>query len=107
MLEEEKLKLESEMGELGLKNPAVPGDWEAVPAEAEVEADLVDQADVIVNRDNTVAIFADLDARYQMVVAALAKLSKGTYGVCEVCGAKIEDARLAIDPAAPTCIAHR
>lgn len=106
-LEEEKTKLESEMGDIGRRNPAVPGDWEAVPSEPETEPDLIDQADVVVNRDNTVAIFSDLEARYDQVLAALAKLEKGTYGTCETCGAPIEEERLAIDPAAPTCVAHR
>jgi DnaK suppressor protein len=105
-LQEEKAKLESEMGDIGRKNLAVPGDWEPVQSETGVEADLVDQADVVVNRDTTSAIFADLEARYDIVLAALARVEKGTYGICEVCGGAIEEARLEADPAAATCIAH-
>ena len=105
-LTEEKARLESEMGDIGRRNPAVPGDWEPVPSEIGVEADLVDQADVVVNRDTTSAIFADLEARYDTILAALARVEKGAYGVCEVCGAAIEEARLEADPAATTCIEH-
>lgn len=105
-LEEEKVKLESEMGEIGRRNPAVPGDWEPVQTEVGVEADLVDQADVVVTRDNESAIFSDLEAQYDSVVAALERIEKGTYGTCEVCGEKIEEARLVADPSATTCVAH-
>ena len=106
-LEEEKATLESEMVQLGRRNPAVPNDWELLPPESGTEPDLIDQADVAVTRDTASAIFTDLEARYDSVLAALARVAGGTYGVCTVCGAPIEDARLEADPAAQTCIAHR
>lgn len=106
-LEEEKKKLESEMGDIGRKNPGVPNDWEAVPTEIGGESDLADQADVVVSRDTTSAIFNDLEARYDIVLTALQSIEKGTYGKCEVCGAAIEETRLMADPAATTCIAHK
>jgi len=105
-LEEEKVKLESEMGNMGRRNPGVPNDWESVPTEIGVEADLADQADVVMHRDSTSAIFADLEARYDTVLEALARIKNGTYGVCEVCGKPIEEARLNADPAATTCVEH-
>lgn len=103
-LEEEKAKLESEMADIGRKSATVPGDWEPVPSEIGLEADLVDQADTIVNRDTTNAIFADLEARYDTVREALERIEKKTYGTCEVCGEPIETDRLGADPAATTCI---
>ncbi len=106
-LEEEKKKLESEMGDIGRRNLGVPDDWEAVPTEIGIEADLADQADVVVSRDTTSAIFADLEARYDTVLEALRSIERGTYGKCEVCEAVIEEDRLAADPAATTCIAHK
>ena len=105
-LEAEKAKLESEMGSIGRKNPAVQDDWEPVPQEIGLEADLVDQADVVVSRDTTSAIFNDLEARYDTVLAALRRIGEGTYGKCEVCGKTIEEARLVADPAATTCVEH-
>jgi DnaK suppressor protein len=106
-LGEEKMRLESEMASIGRKNPGVPDDWEAVPSEIGSEADLADQADVVVSRDTTTAIFTDLEARYDTVLAALSAIEKGTYGTCTVCGAPIEEARLAADPAALTCVLHK
>lgn len=105
-LEEEKMKLETEMGSIGQKNPRVENDWEAAPEEPGIESNLADQADIIVARENTAAIFSDLEARYDTVLAALSKIGKGTYGTCDVCGADIAEARLTADPAAATCIAH-
>jgi len=105
-LEAEKLRLESEMGTIGRRNPAVPGDWEAIPSETGAEADLADQADVVMNRESNIAILADLEARYDTILSALERIEKGTYGKCEVCGKKIEDARLEADPTATTCTTH-
>ena len=105
-LEEEKAKLESEMGSIGRRTPGVPDDWEPVPSEIGTEADLADQADIVVSRDTTSAIFTVLESRYDTVLAALKRIDKGTYGVCDVCGDTIEDARLAADPSATTCIKH-
>jgi RNA polymerase-binding transcription factor DksA len=105
-LEAEKEKLESGMGNIGRRNLAVPDDWEPVPSETGMEADLADQADVTMSRENNSAILADLEARYDTILATLARIESKTYGVCEVCGNKIEEARLEADPAATTCIAH-
>lgn len=92
------------MGSVGQRNPAVPGDWESVPSEVGTEADLVDQADVVMSRETNNAILADLEARYDSILSALARMEKGTYGTCEVCGEKIEEARLEADPTATTCM---
>ncbi len=105
-LEAEKVKLESEMGSVGRKNPSVPDDWEPVPSETGTEADLADQADVVMSRESNIAILADLEARYDTVLAALARIEKKTFGKCEVCGKSIEEARLEANPTATTCIAH-
>lgn len=105
-LSEEKEKLERELWSVGQRNPAVPGDWEPAPLEDGMEADLADQADVVMNRDSNIAILADLEARYDTVLSALARIENKEYGKCEVCGKPIEEARLSADPAAVTCMKH-
>ena len=106
-LEEEKNKLESEMRNIGHKNPMVPNDWEAVSPETDgAEPDLIDQANIIVDRENNTAIFSDLEARYDSILSALSRIEKRTYGKCNVCGTVIEEARLSADPAATTCTLH-
>ncbi|HEV7266981.1 MAG TPA: TraR/DksA family transcriptional regulator [Falsiroseomonas sp.] len=44
-------------------------------------------------------------AALQRIEAALARLETGDYGWCAQCGEPIAPARLALDPATPTCIA--
>lgn len=105
-LEAEREKLESEMGSVGRRNPGVPGDWEPVPSEMGMEADLADQADVVMSRESNTAILADLEARYDTILTALARIEKGKYGKCEVCGDTIEEARLEANPAATACTKH-
>lgn len=102
-LEVEKMKLETEMGSVGRRNLSIPGDWEAIPTETGTEADLADQADVVMSRETNTAILADLEARYDTILDALLRMEKKTYGTCEVCGEKIEEERLEADPAAMTC----
>lgn len=106
-LEEQKEKLEAEMSSVGRRNLAVPNDWEVMPSEIGTESDLADQADVVMSRESNAAILADLEARYDSVLSALARIEEKTYGKCRVCGKAIEEARLLADPAATTCIAHR
>ncbi|MFA6278629.1 MAG: TraR/DksA family transcriptional regulator [Candidatus Paceibacterota bacterium] len=105
-LEEEKAKLESEMGHIGRRNPAVPGDWEPVPSEIGTESDLADQADIVVNHENISAILGDLEARYDVILSALSRIDNKTYGKCEICGEVITEARLEAEPAATTCTKH-
>lgn len=105
-LEAEKTKLESEMGTVGRPNPAVPNDWEAVPSETGTEPDLADQADIVVSRESNIAILADLEARYDTILAALSRIDKKTFGKCEVCNKWIGEDRLEANPAATTCIEH-
>lgn len=38
------------------------------------------------------------------IESALKKINKGTYGICELCGKKIDEARLAVKPQAVYCL---
>jgi DnaK suppressor protein len=105
-LEEEKATLEAELATVGRKNPSNPADWEARPSETGQEADPNDQASIMDTYGENAAILNDLEPRYNNVVAALARIADGTYGVCDVGGEKIEEERLEADPAAHTCKAH-
>ncbi len=105
-LEEEKVRLESEMGSVGQKNVGVPGDWESVPTETGTEPDSADQADVLISRDTNRAILSALETQYDEVLKALKRIERGSYGACEACGMHIEEARLEAVPSATTCTAH-
>ncbi len=95
------------MRNIGHKNPTVSNDWEPTSPETEgIEPDLIDQANIIVDRENNAAIFTDLEARYDTILTALSRIENKMYGKCEVCGGAIEEARLLADPAAMTCTIH-
>ncbi len=105
-LEAEKEKLEAEMGGIGRVNHGVHDDWEFIPQETGMEADILDQAEINMSQENGSAIFADLEARYDTVISALDRIKNGAYGMCETCGMEIEEARLAANPSAMTCKKH-
>lgn len=106
VLQEEKARLEAELSSLGRRNPSNPADWEAVPPVTGQESDPNDAADLIEDFEANTAILKDLEIRYNEVAAALERIQKGTYGICEVSGEAIEEERLNADPAARTCKAH-
>jgi len=57
-----------------------------------------------VSRLNDVGVVDSLDASAQRVDRALAKLEKGTYGTCDVCGKEIPAARLEAQPESAVCV---
>lgn len=105
-LEGEKETLEKELLTIGRRNPSSPTDWEPVPQDTGLQSDESDRADLIEDFGNSTAILKELEIRYNEVLSALARIQAGTYGTCKISGEKIEDARLAADPTAETCLAH-
>ncbi len=106
-LEEEKALLETELSELGTRNPANPSDWVATkPAGDEFGPDRNDNADIIEDMEDNNATLNELEGRLNLVIKALEKIESGGYGVCEIGGEEIELDRLAANPAAPTCKKH-
>ncbi len=91
---------------MGRRNSGVPDDWEPAPVEDAGEADLVDQADALTNRQNDAAVLDTLEARYDAVLAALKRVDEGSFGHCEVCTAVISVERLEANPSATTCALH-
>lgn len=56
---------------------------------------------------NQMAIANDLKKRLDEIDFALSKIRDGNYGICEKCGAKIEEDVLDLSPEAPRCKACR
>lgn len=106
-LEKELKTLETELRSVAHVNPDNPKDWEASSGEVDVNAsDAADIADNIESYESNTALLKPLEIQYNDVKAALDKIQKGTYGVCEIGGEKIEEKRLEANPAARTCLAH-
>lgn len=106
-LEAELNQLNTEMKELGIKNPEVKGDWVERTNDLDtVSADLNDVSDRTEEYDERRATLATLEGRYNNIRLALKKITDGNYGICEVSGEPIEEDRLEANPAARTCKAH-
>ncbi len=105
-LEKEKTHLEKELFSVGRRNPSNKMDWEAMPQETGKEPDKGDAADLIEGYEENTGILKELETRYNKVLLALENISKGTYGVCRVCGETITKERLDADNAADVCKEH-
>lgn len=107
LLQKELSVLEGELSTVGRKNPDIKGDWEATrPEDGIDEAEEGDVAENIEEFENNRGILNNLEIRLNEVKKSIGKIESGEYGVCEVCGEKIEEDRLEANPAAPTCKLH-
>ncbi len=105
LIDEQNL-LVMELKQLGRIVDSATGDWEAVPPPGLPEADENDLADRNQGFEERTAMLNTLEARLKDVNDALAHMKANTFGICEVCGKKIEEARLSANPAARTCMMH-
>lgn len=100
-----KAEIEEELSGLGRK--VANGDWIAVPDEGDGStADPIDNADITEDYEEKIAVLKVLEQQYVQVNKALNAIEEGTYGICEVSGEKISEARLMANPAATTCVDH-
>jgi RNA polymerase-binding transcription factor DksA len=109
LLVAEKENLEKELSTVGRKNPDNQKDWQATEMAAGEDVDPADEDEVaegISEYEDNSAILKQLEIRLNEVTNALEKIENGTYGICKVCGEKIEEDRLEANPAAPTCKLH-
>ncbi len=106
-LEAEMKTLTDELAGMGVMNPT-DNFWEAVPPpvnEGE-DSDENDMADRFQAYEERTATIKTLGKRLRDVRAALEKIEKGTFGICEVSGEPIELERLQANPAARTKIEY-
>ncbi len=102
-LEEEKGMLENELSGLGRVDEKT-GEWEATPeVQTAPEADENDLSDRSEDYEERTSLMTALEARLLDINNALDAIESGTYGVCTICGNKIEEDRLEANPAALTC----
>jgi RNA polymerase-binding transcription factor DksA len=83
------------------------GDWVVAPdTDGLRETDENSEADSFEETEERRATLAELETSYRDGMRALAKIAGGTFGVCEICNASVEEDRLAFLPTARTCKAH-
>ncbi len=103
----EQAELEEELGGIGQKSPQSAGGWEATTGGMEVDsADDNEVADKFEELEENTGLVNKLDLQLTEVKAALERMDKGTYGICETCGKPIEKERLEANPSARTSIKH-
>lgn len=100
----EKIRGEEDISLIAKKDEH--GDWEAVPETEIINQEVPDEADMAERSEDyeerTVRANS-LEKKLIGIEKALEKIEKGEYGVCEVCGDKIDEDRLDINPSAATC----
>ena len=104
----EKAELEEELAKVGKRDPQRAEGWDATSAEMEVDpADENEVADKLEELDDNSGIASSLENELKEVEAALERIEKGTYGICEKCGKPIETERLEANPSARVSIKHK
>ena len=70
------------------------------------DENFADSGQVAAEQGENKALLNQLNEQLADVERALAKMDKGTYGLCERCGEPIAEARLEAMPATRFCIKH-
>ncbi|MCX7621370.1 MAG: TraR/DksA family transcriptional regulator [Acidimicrobiales bacterium] len=95
LLEAEQAQLRRQLQELGAENQGM-----------EFDDNFADSGQVAAEQGEARTLASRLREQLSDVERALTKLDEGTYGLCEVCGERISDARLEAMPTARYCIHH-
>lgn len=101
LLLEEKNKLEQNISRIARPIDKSEGDYET--AFDEIGHDRDDNATEVDQYSDNLPVEATLEQKLQETIAALEKIQKGTYGICEKCQKPIELDRLRANPSAKTC----
>ncbi len=102
-LEEQKKSIQGELESFAKEDPNLKNNWDTKYPNRE-EGDKDEEADEVQEYNNKLSLEYSLESKLKDVVSALEKIEKGTYGVCENCGKKIDEERLLACPEAKTCL---
>ena len=103
---EEREQLITSLNELGYAL-AQKKDWVVrIENDEEEHMDSLDDAEMTEELERDIATLNVIEQRYQEVENALTRIESGTYGICKICGKKIEKERLNANPSATTCEKH-
>ena len=93
-LEDERARLEAQIAAL------------EVGSDGSYDDNFADSGQVTAEQSENLALLNQLNDQLDEVNHALSKMDDGTYGICEVCGRPIAEARLEAMPATRFCIDH-
>ena len=101
-LKKQKVELETQLKKLGERNERAGNGFQVkFPKFGEKEDENADEVSAFGDR---LSISLNLERSFEEVIAALEKIKKGTYGICEKCGNKIDEKRLRAIPTAKYCL---
>lgn len=98
----DKQRLEKALKEIATKDKILRGDYDA--KFPEIGKDIEESAFEVGNYDLNLSLEANLEVALVAISKAQDKIEKGTYGICEKCGGKIDFRRLEAFPRARFCI---
>ncbi len=99
---EEKNSLETDLQKIA--RPIDKRDGEYETNFERIGEDKDDNATEVEQYADNLPVETALENKLKDVIEALAKMEKGTYGVCENCQQELDIERLKINPSAKTCI---
>ncbi|OWK26908.1 MAG: hypothetical protein US76_02250 [Parcubacteria group bacterium GW2011_GWA2_38_13b] len=102
LLEEEKRKLEKQLESFAKPSADVEGDYKTKMPQIGDSPD--DNAIEIAMYDNALSLEHNFESRLEHINAALKKIEKKKYGICEECKKDIGEARLKLYPEARHCM---
>lgn len=97
-LEQELAHIQSELKDLGASPDG--------SVEVTLDEGFADAAQATSERSKVLSMVENLQQRLRDVEAALGRVERGVYGLCERCGKPINPERLEVVPAARFCIEH-
>ena len=97
IVEKQKEVILAKIGRLKKEDPFVTEDRSLIMEPGTDAAQLFSHERIEVLKSQLTGDLAEIEA-------ALKKIKKGTYGICERCGRKIDEARLAVKPQAVYCL---
>ena len=101
-LEEEKRRLERQLGAFAKRSKKVKGDW--ITSYPEFDGgNLEEEADEVEEYGNLLSVGYTLELELKKISESLEKMKKGRYGICEKCKKPISQARLKAYPQAAFC----
>jgi len=108
LLQAEFAQLEEQLDNLGKKDSSAAGGWDVSTSDLSIDsADENEMADKFETMEDNAGVADKLEKQLTEVKAAIERIEKGNYGICEICGKAIEIGRLEANPSSRVSIKHK
>ncbi len=105
ILEEERARLEEELGRFSHRNPnAQEAEFKTDFPVADGDKDETENASEVAQYSDNLSLEGELEKALRDVESALKSVNAGTYGTCKYCKLPIDERRLTARPTSTSCI---